>query len=150
MSGKFSSLERQPLTALAARTTGGMFSWRRGGAGFAATSAAASPNCADISKREPVVLLDGRPERATARDREVDEEEFLRTEPEPLLWAGSGRGKRFLLTGSCSLRYREATAGVLRNAPGTARTGVVSGNDMVNAGGLGWPFLLLTGCRRAC
>lgn len=104
--------------ALAALTTGGTFSERGGGRTLGTTR----PSLVVVLEEEAVV-------RATLRDVVVVVEVFA---PTPM---GGGLPSdpenSWRRTGSEPAWNLEATAGVFKKAPGTGRTGVVWGNDMM-------------------
>jgi hypothetical protein len=106
--------------ALAAFMTGGTFSDRKGGSAVGAIN----PSPLDgLTTEEPVTV--------TPRDV-VDDvgAVLLRLDTD---WPLSETGNSCRRTGSEPCWYLEVTAGVFKNAPGTGRTGVVCGNDIMGS-----------------
>ena len=103
--------------ALAALTTGGTFSDRGGGSAVGATRLSL------VGVLEVGVVV------VTARDVDVGAA-VLDVEPD---WLFSAAWNSWRRTGSGPDWNLEVTAGVFRKAPGTGRTGVVCGNDMMGS-----------------
>lgn len=97
--------------------TGGTFSDRRGGS----TVGTSRPSVLDgLTTDEPVTV--------TPRDADDVGAVLLRLDTD---WPLSETGNSCRRTGSEPCWYLEVTAGVFKNAPGTGRTGVVCGNDIM-------------------